>query len=71
MIDRRSQLSASVPVGPKAPLRIPNEFLRLYDLSYNLWWSWDPAGRDLWGRLDPQAWAASRNPIGMLQVVEP
>jgi len=71
MIDRRSQLSASVPVGPKVPLRIPNEFIRLYDLSYNLWWSWGPSGRDLWSRIDPQAWAATRNPIGMLQVVEP
>ncbi len=71
MIDRRSQLSASVPVGPKAPLRIPNEFIRLYDLAYNLWWSWDPAGRDLWRQIDPQAWSTTRNPIGMLQVVEP
>lgn len=71
MIDRGSQLSASVPVGPKAPLRIPDDFSRLYDLSYNLWWSWDSSGRDLWGRIDPQAWAATRNPIGLLQVVEP
>ncbi len=71
MIDRRSELSASVPVGPKAPLRIPDDFRRLYDLSYNLWWSWDSAGRDLWGRIDPRAWAATRNPIGLLQVVEP
>ncbi len=71
MTERRSQPSASIPVGPKAPLRIPDEFLRLYDLSYNLWWSWDPVGRDLWSRIDPQAWAASRNPIGLLQVVEP
>jgi len=71
MIDRRARLSASIPVGPKVPLRIPSNFARLYDLSYNLWWSWDPTGRDLWGRIDPQAWASSRNPIGVLQVVEP
>ncbi|MEA2023707.1 MAG: alpha-glucan family phosphorylase, partial [Actinomycetota bacterium] len=71
MTDCRSQLAASVPVGPKAPLRIPSDFLRLYDLSYNLWWSWDPVARDLWSRIDPQAWAATRNPIGLLQVVEP
>ncbi|MEN8114126.1 MAG: alpha-glucan family phosphorylase [Actinomycetota bacterium] len=71
MTDRRNQLSASIPVGAKAPLQIPAPFIRLYDLAYNLWWSWDPMGRDLWGRIDPQAWAASRNPIGLLQVVEP
>lgn len=71
MIDRRTRLSTSIPVGPKVPLRIPANFVRLYDLAYNLWWSWDPMGRDLWGRIDPQAWAATRNPIGMLQVVDP
>ncbi len=71
MIDRRTRLSTSIPVGPKVPLRIPRNFVRLYDLAYNLWWSWDPMGRDLWGRIDPPAWAATRNPIGMLQVVDP
>jgi starch phosphorylase len=71
MTDRRNQLSASIPVGAKAPLQIPSPFVRLYDLAYNLWWSWDPFGRDLWGRIDPQAWATSRNPIGLLQVVDP
>ncbi len=71
MIDRRTRLSTSIPVGPKVPLPIPGNFVRLYDLAYNLWWSWDPMGRDLWGRIDPQAWAATRNPIGMLQVVDP
>jgi len=71
MIDRRARLSASIPTGPKAALRIPKAFERLYDIAYNLWWSWDPVGRDLWGRIDPQVWAASRNPIGLLQIVEP
>jgi len=71
MIDRRFQLSASIPVGPKVPLRVPDQFIRLYDLAYNLWWSWNPAGRDLWSRIDPQAWSTTLNPIGMLQVVEP
>jgi len=71
MIDRRAQLSASIPTGPKASLGIPKPFNRLYDIAYNLWWSWDPVARELWGRIDPQVWSASPNPIGLLQVVEP
>ena len=71
MIDRRERLNASIPTGPKAALGIPKAFERLYDIAYNLWWSWDPVGRELWGRIDPQSWAVSRNPIGLLQVVEP
>ena len=71
MIDRRTRLSTSIPVGPKVPLRIPQNFARLYDLAYNFWWSWDPMARELWGHIDPQAWASSHNPIGLLQVVEP
>lgn len=71
MVDRRIKLSASIPTGPKAPLLVPHAFRRLYDIAYNLWWSWDPVGRELWGRIDPHAWAASQNPIGLLQVVEP
>ncbi len=71
MIDRRTKLSASIPTGPKASLSIPSAFNRLYDLAYNMWWSWDPVGRDLWGRIDPPVWATTRNPIAMLQYVEP
>ena len=71
MIDRRAQLSASIPTGPKSSLGIPRPFNRLYDIAYNLWWSWDPVARELWGRIDPQVWSASHNPIGLLQVVEP
>jgi len=58
-------------VGPKAPLRIPKEFDRLYDLAYNLWWTWDPVAYEIWGRIDPRLWGRNRNPISLLQVVEP
>jgi starch phosphorylase len=71
MIDRRNKLNASIPTGPKASLGIPRPFNRLYDIAYNLWWSWDPVARELWGRIDPLLWSASHNPIGLLQVVEP
>lgn len=60
----------SMSVGPKAPLRIPAAFARLYDLAYNMWWSWDPVAYRLWGQLDPKAWVANRNPLSLLQVVD-
>jgi starch phosphorylase len=71
MIDRRDKLNAAIPTGPKASLGIPRPFNRLYDIAYNLWWSWDPVARELWGRIDPQVWSATHNPVGLLQVVEP
>jgi starch phosphorylase len=64
-------LLRSVPVGPKVPLSIPREFKRLYDIAYNLWWSWDPIASDLWPRINPRAWAISPNPVGLLQLVDP
>ncbi len=59
-----------IPVGEKATPNIPKEFRRLWDLAYNLWWSWDPAAYDLWSRIDPRVWAATGNPINLLQLVE-
>lgn len=60
-----------IPVGPMAQLRIPDEFARLYDLAYNSWWSWDPVASRIWGQIDPRAWVQNRNPMSLLQVVEP
>ena len=71
MAERDMNLLRSVPVGPKVPLSIPREFKRLYDIAYNLWWSWDPIASDLWPRINPRAWAISPNPVGLLQVVDP
>ena len=56
--------------GPKAPFYVPPEFHRIHDLAYNLWWSWNPLAGELWGRIDPLRWAANRNPLSMLPVVE-
>ncbi len=71
MTEPASLLLSRIGVGPKAPLRVPVEFDRLYDLAYNMWWSWDPIAYQLWGQIDAKAWVHNRNPLSLLLVVEP
>ncbi len=56
-----------IPVGPMVALPVPREFAGLHQLAYNLWWSWNEAARDLWAGIDAKRWAASSNPITLLQ----
>ncbi len=47
---------------------MPDRISGLAELAYNLWWSWHPAARMLFKRLDRQAWKESvHNPIRMLR----
>lgn len=40
---------------------------RLSELAHNLWWSWNPQGRELFEQLDPQMWEECRhNPVELL-----
>jgi starch phosphorylase len=39
----------------------------LENLAYNLRWSWNPATRDLFQSLAPEAWARTHNPIAALR----
>src|SRR5574340_423152 len=39
-------------------------------LAFNLRWSWNPAVRDLFRELAPDAWAHSNNPIDVLRTIE-
>lgn len=64
------RLMRDVPTGPKAPIQIPRDFDRLYDLAYNLWWAWDPLAYELWGRIDAKRWIYNRNPLSLLPLVE-
>jgi len=43
-----------VTVFPIMPARIS----RLYELAYNLWWSWHPEARALYEKLDPSLCAS-------------
>ena len=57
-----------VSVFPTLPKRID----RLYDLAYNLWWSWTPEAQALYSVLDPELWSrVNHNPVRMLSEVEP
>src|SRR5579885_682540 len=55
-------------VFPIMPARIS----RLYELAYNLWWSWHPEARELYSSIDPQLWEeVGHNPVRFLSEVEP
>lgn len=57
-----------VTVFPTMPPRIS----RLYELAYNLWWSWHPEARALYRKLDPQLWEeVGHNPVRFLSEIEP
>jgi starch phosphorylase len=47
---------------------VPERISGLIELSYNLWWSWNPAVKMVFKYLNPQAWIDSiHNPVKMLQ----
>jgi len=64
-------MRVQVPVLHSDELHIPATYGRLYDLAYNLSWSWDRDAYQLWRQLDPVLWERYRNPIEMLAAMEP
>ena len=55
-------------VFPIMPARIS----RLYELAYNLWWSWHPEARTLYSELDPALWERTgHGPVRLLSEVAP
>ena len=59
-----------IPVLHGEELHIPDAYARLYDIAYNLSWSWDRTAYQLWRQLDPVRWERYRNPIEMLATME-
>ena len=55
-----------IPSVPASTLRVPPQLEGLRKLAYNLWWSWHPRPRNMFGRIDARAWARYRNPIPVL-----
>ena len=45
---------------------LPSEVDGLYELAYNLSWSWTPAARHLFATIAPLSWARYRNPVELL-----
>ncbi len=66
------------PVAPACPIdggdrrawvasRVGPELQSLASLAYNLWWSWQPGGAELFRSVDPAGWEASGEcPVRML-----
>jgi len=57
---------ASIPQLHTAEIELPDEVRRLYDLAYNLWWTWEPRARSLFNAVDSRTWALYRNPVQLL-----
>ncbi len=51
---------------PAVPMDIPPEVSRLYDIAYNLWWTWSPQAHMLFSSLDPARWIRHRNAVEQL-----
>jgi len=56
---------------PAADIEIPRELSGLYDLAYNLWWTWQPSAHALFSVIDPVRWNLDHNPVELLINVEP
>jgi len=53
-----------------AVANLPDQIARLRELSYNLWWSWNPRALELFSALDPKLWEEmGNNPVRMLETV--
>ncbi|MBE3557852.1 MAG: alpha-glucan family phosphorylase [Ktedonobacteraceae bacterium] len=51
---------------------MPARISRLYELAYNLWWSWHPEARALYSVLDQELWEqVEHNPVRFLSEVQP
>ncbi|MGE5233392.1 MAG: alpha-glucan family phosphorylase [Acidobacteriota bacterium] len=66
-----SQSPIVLPSLHVADIELPREVEKLYDLSYNLWWTWNRPARMLFTAVDALTWARYRNPIQLLINVEP
>ena len=50
---------------------LSGELAPLQKLAYNLWWTWDPEGVELFKRLDIDLWQQTRhNPVEMLGILQ-
>src|SRR5438067_3643204 len=48
---------------------LPAALEPLREMSFNLWWTWEPSARKLFRHLDPDLWnRTNHNPLRMLQL---
>ena len=55
-----------IPCLTVADIELPCEVRKLYDLAYNLWWTWSPRARRLFSAIDGVAWTHYANPVQLL-----
>ena len=49
---------------------LPEQLIRLKELAYNLWWTWNPESLELFRRIDENLWEkTNHNPVLMLGTV--
>ncbi|MBI5686960.1 MAG: alpha-glucan family phosphorylase [Verrucomicrobia bacterium] len=59
-----------IPTVPP-PVILPRELSRFTQLAYNLHWTWSAPARDCFALVCPALWAATGNPVDLLQQVPP
>src|SRR5260221_14436454 len=48
---------------------LPAQLEPLREVTFNLWWTWEPSARRLFRHLDPDLWnRTNHNPVRMLQL---
>ena len=63
---RRNMEPIHVATLPNTRFRLPPQLEGFRRLAYNLWWTWHPRAKNLFGRVDGVAWQRYRNPIPVL-----
>mgnify|MGYP000027917489 CR=1 FL=1 len=59
-------------VSSAFPAKLPEPLSPLGDIAMNLRWSWRPAARELFARIDPKAWEQTdHNPVKLLTQIDP
>jgi len=59
--------SPVIPTLPVRTLRLPAQLQGLERIAYDLYWSWHPQTRALFGSIDRSAWRRFRSPVAVLQ----
>jgi starch phosphorylase len=71
-----SEFQVAPPAAPVvrtahvAEMELPRPLEKLYDLAYNLWWTWSASARRLFATIDEASWGYYRNPVQLLLSVE-
>lgn len=66
------QIQAEEPKWNKVLVRphLPDRLLPLFEISKNLWWTWNYQGAELFKSIDPQLWELVEfNPIAMIEAL--